>query len=130
MSAAEATTIFDVATLAFEARHALAHAAVVHRTDDVQVSVYVLEPGGRVPAHRHSAAWDISFVFEGEIEARFIEGDRVRIVRCGAHAINLVPPGAVHEIANASATRPAKFLLIQSPSRDFDFIKCEPPALA
>jgi quercetin dioxygenase-like cupin family protein len=40
----------------------------------VQVNVYILEPGGRIPAHKHSASWDICFVIEGEIEARFSEG--------------------------------------------------------
>ena len=117
-----ATTIPDLSALRYEDKHVLAHKALVHQTDEVQINVYVLEPGGRIPAHRHSASWDISFVIEGEIEARFADG---RTVRCGAQAINLVPPGTVHEIANASATRPAKFLLIQSPSRSFDFVKSE-----
>jgi quercetin dioxygenase-like cupin family protein len=120
--AMSATTIPDLSALLYEAKHVLARKALVHQTDEVQINVYVLEPGGRIPAHRHSASWDISFVIEGEIEARFADG---RTVRCGAQAINLVPPGTVHEIANASATRPAKFLLIQSPSRSFDFVKSE-----
>jgi len=121
-----ATTIPDLASLSYEAKHVLAHKALVHQTDDVQVNVYVLEPGGRIPAHRHSTSWDISYVIEGEIEARFGDG---RTVRCGPQAINLVPPETVHEIANPSATLPAKFLLIQSPSRGFDFIKSDmPPA--
>jgi quercetin dioxygenase-like cupin family protein len=125
-----ATTILDLSTLPYEAKDVLAHRALVHQTDEVQVNVYILEPGGRIPAHRHSASWDISFVIEGEIEARFIEGGTVRTVRCGNQAINLVPPATVHEIANASATQPAKFLLIQSPSRNFDFVKSEPQVSA
>jgi quercetin dioxygenase-like cupin family protein len=121
--AMSATTIPDLSALLYEAKHVLAHKALVHQTDAVQVNVYVLEPGGRIPAHWHSASWDISFVIEGEIEARFTDG---RTVRCGPQAFNIVPPGTVHEIANASATRTAKFLLVQSPSRGFDFIKSEP----
>jgi quercetin dioxygenase-like cupin family protein len=120
-----ATTILDLSTLLYDARHILAHKALVHQTDEVQVNVYVLEPGGRIPAHRHSSSWDISFVIDGEIEARFIEDGMVRTVRCGSQAINLVPPGTVHEIANASMTRSARFLLIQSPSRGFDFINSD-----
>ena len=120
-----ATTISDLAALAYEAKHILAHKALIHQTDAVQVNVYVLDPGGRIPAHQHSTSWDISFVIEGEIEARFADG---RTVRCAAQAINLVPPGTVHEIANASTARPAKFLLIQSPSRGFDFVRAELPA--
>jgi len=103
----------------------LAHKALVHQTEDVQANVHLLEPGGRIPAHRHSASWDISFVIEGEIEARFIEGGAERTVRCGNQAINLVPPGTAHEIANASTTQPEKFLLIQSPSRSFDLVQSE-----
>src|SRR5271166_3057344 len=116
-------TVADISALSYEDKHILAHKALVHQTDEVQVNVYVLEPGGRIPAHRHSSSWDISFIIEGEIEARFNEGGTVRTVRCGSQAINLVPPGIEHEIANASTTVPVKVLLIQSPSRSFDFIK-------
>ena len=121
-----ATTIRDLSSLVYEGKHMSAHKALVHQTDEVQINVYVLEPGGRIPAHRHSGSWDISFVIEGEIDAKFMEGGAVRTVRCGNQAINLVPPGTVHEIANASTTQPAKFLLIQTPSRSFDFIKSDP----
>jgi quercetin dioxygenase-like cupin family protein len=130
MPNSEPTTILDLSTLPYEAKHVLAHKALLHQTDAEQINVYVLEPGGRIPAHRHNMSWDISFVIEGEIEARFTEGDSVRTVHCGRQAINLVPPGTVHEIANTSTTQPAKFLLIQSPSRNFDFVKSgpQPPA--
>lgn len=128
MPTSRATTILDLAALAYEARHILAHRALVHQTDDVQVAVYVLEPGGRVPPHRHSTSWDISLVIEGEIDAHFTEDGTARTVRCGARAINLVPPGVEHEIVNASAVLPAKFLLIQSPSHSFDFVRTEAPA--
>ncbi|MGO9007239.1 MAG: cupin domain-containing protein [Beijerinckiaceae bacterium] len=122
----EPTTILDILTLPYDAKHVLAHKALLHQTDEVQINVYILDPGGRIPAHRHSMSWDISFVIEGEIEARFTEGGTVRTVRCGKQAVNLVPPGVVHEIANASMVQPARLLLIQSPSRNFDFVKCEP----
>jgi quercetin dioxygenase-like cupin family protein len=121
-ASAHVPTILDLSTLLYDTKHILARKALVHQTDEVQVNVYVLEPGGRIPAHRHSASWDISFVIEGEIEATFVEGGTVR---CGKQAINVVPPGTVHEIANPSTTQPAKFLLIQSPSRSFDFAKSE-----
>ncbi len=123
MTAATATSIADLSALPYDPKHVRAHKALVHQTDDVQVNVYVLEPGGCVPMHRHTASWDISFVIEGELDAKFLEGGVVRTVRCGPQAMNLVPPGTLHEIANASATQQAKFLLIQSPSRSFDFIK-------
>ncbi len=129
MTPALPTTLHDLSSLRYERKNPGAAKALLHRSDDVQVSVYRLEPGGRVPMHHHTACWDISFVIEGEIEARFADG---RTVRCGPQAINLVPPATVHEIANTSATQPAKFLLIQSPSRSFDFIRsalsAAPPA--
>jgi quercetin dioxygenase-like cupin family protein len=125
-----ATTIPDLSALPYEAKHVLAHKALVHQTDEAQVNVYVLEPGGRIPAHRHSASWDISFVIAGDIEARFDDNGTVRTVRCGPQAINIVPPGTVHEIANASTTQPARFLLIQSPSRGFDFVRSALPTSA
>lgn len=123
MSVAAARTIPDLSALAYEDKHVRARKALVHQSDDVQVNIYVLEPGGRIPAHRHSTSWDISLVLEGEIEARFGTGETVRTVRCAVQAINLVPPGIVHEIVNPSASKPAKFLLVQSPSRSFDFVR-------
>ena len=119
---ARTTTLADLSSLSYDEKHSGALKALLHRTDEVQVSVYLLEPGGRIPMHRHSASWDISFVIEGEIEARFLEDGEVRIVHCGPQGVNLVPPGLAHEIANASAAEPAKFLLIQSPSHRLDFI--------
>ncbi len=84
---AHATTILDLSTLLYDAKHVLAHKALVHQTDEVQVNVYILEPGGRIPAHRHSSSWDISVVIEGEIEARFTEGGTVpdRALRQAGH---------------------------------------------
>ena len=123
MTRAVVTTLADLSSLSYDRKDLGALKALLHRTDEVQVSVYLLEPGGRIPMHRHTACWDISFVIEGEIEARFLEDGEVRAVRCGPQALNLVPPGQSHEIANASAAKPAKFLLIQSPSQGFDFIK-------
>jgi quercetin dioxygenase-like cupin family protein len=130
MQSAEPRTIRDLTSLAYEDRHVKAHHALVHRSEEVQVGIYLLEPGGRIPAHRHSTSWDIALVIEGEIEARIGAGDQARVVRCPAHGMNLVPPGVVHEIVNPSASEPARFLLVQSPSRGFDFIRSDPPLSA
>ena len=101
---------------------ALARGAV-HQTDALQIGIYVLDPGGCIPPHRHSVSWDIALVLEGEIEARIGEGPAARVVRCGVHAMNLVPPGIVHTLRNPSSDAEARFLLMQSPSRDFDFLR-------
>lgn len=125
MPTAEARTITDIASLDHVDRHVGAHYASIHRTDELQMGIYVLDPGGRVPAHRHSASWDIALVLDGEIEVRIGNGTEVRVVRCPMHAINLVPPGTVHEIRNPATDAPARFVLVQSPSRTFDFLREE-----
>jgi quercetin dioxygenase-like cupin family protein len=121
VSEAEARIIAGPAALSFLDRHINARYAPVHRTEEVQVGMYVLDPGGRVPAHHHSTSWDIAVVLEGEIEIRVGAGEQARTVRCTAQAISVVPPGTVHEIRNAAADKPARFVLVQSPSRGFDF---------
>ena len=123
MPEAGPTTIPDLAALAYMDRHAGAHYAPVHRTDEVQIGIYMLDPGGSIPSHRHSKSWDIALVLEGEIEVRIDRGADTCMVRCAVHAINLVPPGVVHTIRNPSTDTPARFLLAQSPSRDFDFLR-------
>lgn len=116
-----ALTIEDPARLAHVDRHEGAHYAAIHRTGDMQAGFYVLDPGGRIPTHRHSASWDIAVVLEGEIEATMEEGAATRTVRLRPQAVNLVPPGMRHTLRNPSATLPARFLLLQSPAKDFDF---------
>jgi quercetin dioxygenase-like cupin family protein len=128
MTADSVTNIPDFSALHYDEKHALARKALVHQTDEVQVNVYVLEPGGRIPAHKHSKSWDISVVIDGEIEVRFAEDGTARTIQCKAQAINLVPPGTAHEISNPSDTRPATFLLVQSPSKSFDFLKTALPS--
>jgi len=123
MSESAASTITDLASLTYADRHQHAQYAPVHRTDEVQIGVYLLEPGGSIPPHRHSTSWDIALVLDGAIEVMIGEGAQARVVRCGVHAINLVPPGTLHAIRNATAGVPARFLLVQSPSRGFDFLR-------
>ena len=104
----------------------LVRKALVHQQDEVHIHVYVLEPGGRIKSHYHTKNWDIFFVIEGEFEASHSRNGPS--IRCGRHAMHLVPPGTIHEIVNASTTEPLKFLLIQSPSKKgYDFIRSDLP---
>jgi quercetin dioxygenase-like cupin family protein len=121
MTSQKPTMIADLASLAYEDKHIRARRALALQTDELLVSVYELEPGGRILAHRHSVSWDVSLVLEGEIEARFKDGESFRSARLGPHMMSFVPPGAVHEIRNPSPDKVAKFLLVQSPGRGFDF---------
>jgi quercetin dioxygenase-like cupin family protein len=129
MSAAHSVrTIPDFSALSYDEKHILARKALIHQTDEVQINVYVLDPGGRIPPHRHSQSWDVSAVMEGEIEIRFPDDGGVRTIRCKRQAINMIPPGTMHEISNPSATEHAAFLLIQSPSKSFDFVRAAFPS--
>lgn len=114
--------IRDFDSLPFEAKHVLAQKALVHQVPEMQMNVYQLEPGGKIPAHRHTSSWDISIVTEGEIEARYFEAGESTVEVCPIGCITIVPPGTVHEISNPSHTSRATFILIQSPSDGFDFI--------
>jgi quercetin dioxygenase-like cupin family protein len=121
MSAAEPATIADLAALPHAPRHEGASYAAIHRAGAFQAGTYLLAPGGRIPLHRHSTAWDLAIVLEGEIEATIGTGPAARAVRLGPHAVNLVPPGTAHELRNPGPA-PARFVLIQSPARGFDFV--------
>lgn len=122
MPAVDPTTIADLAALPHAPRHEGARYAAIHRADAFQAGTYLLAPGGRIPPHRHSAAWDVAIVLEGEIEARMGEGPAARAVRLKPHAVNLVPPGTVHELRNPGPAE-ARFVLIQSPAQGFDFVR-------
>jgi quercetin dioxygenase-like cupin family protein len=123
----KARVIPDLAHLAFEDKHIKARKALVQQTDDVQMNVYVLQPGGRIPAHQHSRSWDISYVVAGRLESCYVEGGQSCRVVCQAGTVTLIPPGTVHEVTNPSETDAVTFLLIQSPAKDFDFLRAALP---
>jgi quercetin dioxygenase-like cupin family protein len=143
MQQVEPTTIHDLSKLSYNGNDAPPHdndtihnvmrqdnsvsirRALVHQQDEVHMHVYVLEPGGVIKSHYHTKNWDIFFVIEGEFEAR--ETKNGTSARCGKHAMHLVPPGIIHEIVNASTTEPLQFLLIQSPSKGYDFVRADLP---
>jgi quercetin dioxygenase-like cupin family protein len=122
MTETQVRTIADLMLLPFENKHIKAHKALIHQMDPVQVQVYVLQPQGCIPAHRHSQSWDISIVLDGEIESRHLEDGKTALSVCRRGAVTIVPPGILHEVRNPSQTDGATFLLIQSPSKDFDFL--------
>lgn len=122
MSAPAPRIISDLSQLAFDDKHIKARKATIHQTDEVQVNIYVLQPQGRIPAHRHSRSWDISVVLNGVLTMSVEDGGDLRRTTCHAGAVSLVPPGTLHEVSNPSNSEPATFLLVQSPSKDFDFL--------
>ena len=102
------------------------HNALVHKQDEVQIHAYELEPGGVISSHYHTKNWDIFYIIEGEFAAYHNKSKTPS--RGGKNAMHLVPPGAVHEIVNSSTTHVLKFLLIQSPSKGFDFVRSNLPS--
>jgi quercetin dioxygenase-like cupin family protein len=139
MRKAKPTTVLDISNLSYNENDAvvdehdvlhhensvLVRRALVHQQDEVQVHAYVLKPGGRIKSHYHTKGWDIFFVIEGEFEAGHSRDGTS--IRCGKHAMHLVPPGTIHEIVNVRTTEPLKFLLTQSPSKGYDFIRSDLP---
>ena len=101
------------------------HNALVHKQDEVQIHAYELKPGGVISSHYHTKNWDIFYIIEGEFTAYHNKSETPS--RGGKNAMHLIPPGAVHEIVNLSKTEVLKFLLIQSPSKEFDFIRSDLP---
>ena len=149
MSQVEPTTIPDVFKLPYNEQHSShgdapssvhngtyqvlrdgnsngVHNALVHKQDEVQIHAYELEPGGVISSHYHTKNWDIFYIIEGEFAAYHNKSETPS--RGGKNAMHFVPPGAVHEISNSSKTEVLRFLLIQSPSKGFDFIRTDLPA--
>ena len=120
--------IADLMQLPFEDKHIKARKALIHQIDPVQIQIYVLQPQGCIPSHRHSQSWDIAVVLDGLVEATYLEDGQSRISVCRSGSVTVVPPGTLHEVRNPSRTDPARFLLIQSPSKDFDFLPDPMPA--
>lgn len=122
MPESQVRIIADLMQLPFEDKHIKARKALIHQTDPLQVQIYDLQPQGCIPPHRHSRSWDIAIVLDGVIEACHLENGQTRTSLCRRGGATVVPPGVVHEVRNPSPSDPARFLLIQSPAKDFDFL--------
>ncbi|MEU1301584.1 cupin domain-containing protein [Streptomyces shenzhenensis] len=114
--------ITDFSDLRFEAKHVLASKALIHKTSELQASVYVLEPGGAIPKHHHGVSWDISIVTRGRIESSCETTDGIETSLCETGSVTVIPPGFKHWISNPDPVETASFILIQSPSEGFDFL--------
>jgi mannose-6-phosphate isomerase-like protein (cupin superfamily) len=65
----------------------------------------------------------VTVVTEGEIEcAAVVDGEWVAR-HCPTGSVTVVPPGTPHRIRNVHPTRPASFVLTQSPYAGFDFVR-------
>lgn len=94
---------------------------VVAKGADVLVREYTLDPGERIPWHRHSAVTDYYYGLEG----RVVVETRAPAARheLGAGQSGTVAPGTVHQVSNP-AKSPCRFLLIQGVGK-YDFVREE-----
>lgn len=94
---------------------------VVAKGTDVLVREYALDPGEKIPWHRHSEVADHYYGLDGRvvIETRAPAARR----ELGAGQSATVTPSTAHQVSNQAAA-PCRFLLVQGVGK-YDFIKEE-----
>jgi len=94
---------------------------VVAKGADMLVREYTLDPGEKIPWHRHSEVSDYYYGLEG----RVVVETRAPAARheLGAGEAATVTPPTVHQVSNP-AKSPCRFLLIQGVGR-YDFVREE-----
>lgn len=117
--------IEDLKCLRYAPKHRETMQAKALASEPFNVSIYLLGPGGAVPPHTHSTSWDLIVVLEGELLIETEEAPEPHV--CATGAIHLTPPGMVHAVRNASLTAQARFLLVQGPTAEFDFLPARLP---
>jgi quercetin dioxygenase-like cupin family protein len=93
---------------------------VVSEDGAAQASMYRLQPGCRVPVHRHTRSDDLFIGVRGEVLVRAdgMPGPEPFVLRPGGCC--RVSRGVRHEVINASATQVAFFVLVHAPYDVFD----------
>ena len=109
----------DLRALPFESRRPGYARALLHRDRGSRALVLRLQPGGRVPAHRHSSVLDLFIGLEGAIEIGW-SGKRMKIQPGG---VCRIPPGVRHEVFNPSAGQDAYCVLLHAGPGPFDFVQ-------
>lgn len=91
---------------------------VVAKGADLLVREYTLDPGEKIPWHRHSEVTDHYYGLEG----RVVVETRAPAARheLGAGQSATVTPATVHQVSNP-AKSPCRFLLIQGVGK-YDFV--------
>ena len=117
----DVVTLADLTAMAFETRRPGYARALLHEDRGMRAVVLRLQPGGRVPPHKHSSAHDIFIGIEGEMEIRWEES--CSLLRPGGFCS--VPPGARHEVRNPGKERDAYCVLLHSGPGPFDFVEME-----
>jgi len=90
---------------------------VISEDAAAQASMYRLQPGCRVPAHRHTRSDDLFIGVRGEVLVR-VDGAAPFALRAGGCC--RVSRGVRHEVANTSDVQVAFFVLVHAPYEGFD----------
>lgn len=103
-----------------------AHKAVLIGTSDgapnFEKRRFVLDPGGRIPAHKHPDIEHEQYVLSGELEIGLDE----ETVRVRTGDVVFIPAGTVHWYENSS-DEPAEFLCSVPITDDYETDWLEPP---
>jgi len=94
---------------------------VVAKGADMLVREYTLDPGEKIPWHRHSEVSDYYYGLEGRVVVETREPAARHELGAGQAAT--VTPPTVHQVSNP-AKSPCRFLLIQGVGR-YDFVREE-----
>jgi quercetin dioxygenase-like cupin family protein len=94
---------------------------VVAKGADVLVREYTLDPGERIPWHRHSEVSDYYYGLEGIVLVETRDPSGRHEVGAGESATVIAP--TVHQVSNPARQR-CRFLLIQGVGR-YDFVKAD-----
>lgn len=94
---------------------------VVAKSADVLVREYTLDPGEKIPWHRHSEVADYYYGLEGQV----VVETRAPAARheLGAGESATVTPATAHQVFNP-AKSPCRFLLVQGVGK-YDFVREE-----
>ena len=94
---------------------------VVAKGADVLVREYTLDPGEKIPWHRHSEVADYCYGLEGQVlvETR----DPAARHELGAGQAATVTPATAHQVSDPAKSR-CRFLLIQGVGK-YDFVREE-----
>ncbi|MDW3224452.1 MAG: cupin domain-containing protein [Paracoccaceae bacterium] len=89
--------------------------------DDLSVTEERMPPQTREERHLHEQANQLFFLLEGSLT---IDLDDVIHQLAPSDALN-IKPGQMHQVRNDSQTKPARFLVISSPTTQGDRISAE-----
>ncbi len=125
MDHAKVVSVSDVLAAARRDVHGTCSKAVLHQVPESETSLFSVNPGQTLAAHRHTRTWDLFFVVSGRGEIRYRGPDGAGTVAMPERAFCAMPPGCDHEVRNLSATEPFSFLLIHAPWQGYDHVRAQ-----